>query len=154
MDALHVLIATDGSEGSQHALEFALRLLQPSGVKRLTIVSVVQPVSTTALALAAGAPLSVGFDWASVDDAQRSAANAAVQAAQTRLASLEAPMDGLIATGSPASQIVHVAEERDVDLIIIGSRGWGGAKSLLLGSVSGNVMHSAKCPVLVVRAGD
>ncbi len=154
MDSLNVLIATDGSEGSRHALDFARRLLQPGHVKHITVVSVVQPVSTTALALAAGAPLSVGFDWASVDEAQKAAATTAVQEAEAYLAPLEAPTDGLIATGSPAGQIVHLAEERDVDLIIIGSRGWGSARSLIMGSVSGAVLHSAKCPVLVVRAGD
>ena len=53
--------------------------------------------------------------------------------------------------GHPASQIVRVADRESVDLIVLGSRGLGGFKSLLLGSVSEHVVHHAPCPVLVMR---
>ncbi len=47
--------------------------------------------------------------------------------------------------------IVGLAEELGADLIVIGSRGLGGMKRLLMGSVSESVMRHAHCPVLVVR---
>ncbi len=47
--------------------------------------------------------------------------------------------------------IVHLAEEIDVDLIVIGSRGFGGLKRALLGNVADSVVRHAHCPVLVVR---
>jgi nucleotide-binding universal stress UspA family protein len=53
--------------------------------------------------------------------------------------------------GYPAEEITKAANETHCDLIVLGSRGMSGFKSLLLGSVSDRVMHSAHCPVLVVR---
>src|SRR5215208_4986077 len=49
--------------------------------------------------------------------------------------------------------IVDLAEELGVGLIVIGSRGLGGVRRALMGSVSGSVVHYAHCPVLVVRGG-
>jgi nucleotide-binding universal stress UspA family protein len=53
--------------------------------------------------------------------------------------------------GHAAEQIVRVADEEDVDLIVMGSRGLSEWKALLLGSVSDHVIHHAHCSVLVVR---
>jgi nucleotide-binding universal stress UspA family protein len=47
--------------------------------------------------------------------------------------------------------IVHLAEEIDADLIVIGSRGFGGLRRALLGNVADSVVRHAHCPVLVVR---
>ncbi len=53
--------------------------------------------------------------------------------------------------GHAANQIVRVAEEESVDLIVLGSRGLSPLKALLLGSVSDHVVHHARCSVLIVR---
>ena len=50
--------------------------------------------------------------------------------------------------------IVHLAEEIDADLIVIGSRGFGGLKRALLGNVADSVVRHAHCPVLVVRPSE
>jgi nucleotide-binding universal stress UspA family protein len=55
--------------------------------------------------------------------------------------------------GIPAREIVRLAEEQSVDLIVMGTRGRTGLKHVLLGSVAENVLKIASCPVLVVRAG-
>ena len=47
--------------------------------------------------------------------------------------------------------IVHLAEEIDADLIVIGSRGFGGLRRALLGNIADSVVRHAHCPVLVVR---
>ena len=54
-------------------------------------------------------------------------------------------------SGHPAEQILRVACEEDVDLIVMGSRGLSEWKALLLGSVSAHVIHHAHCSVLIVR---
>ena len=56
-------------------------------------------------------------------------------------------------TGSPSSEIVRVAEENKVDLIVIGSHGRHGL-ALLLGSTANSVLHHATCDVLAVRLRD
>jgi len=53
--------------------------------------------------------------------------------------------------GHPGKTIVERAEKEQADLIVLGSRGLGGFKRLLLGSVSDAVLHHAHCSVLVVR---
>jgi nucleotide-binding universal stress UspA family protein len=47
--------------------------------------------------------------------------------------------------------IIHLAEELGVGLIVMGSRGLGGVRRALMGSVSASVVRHAHCPVLVVR---
>ena len=53
--------------------------------------------------------------------------------------------------GEAALEIVALAEELQADLIVIGSRGLGGVRRALIGSVSDSVVRHAHCPVLVVR---
>ena len=56
--------------------------------------------------------------------------------------------------GAPDREIVELAEKLNVGLIVIGSRGRGGIRRALMGSVSDSVLHHAHCPVLVVRGGE
>ncbi|MGH9819936.1 MAG: universal stress protein, partial [Pyrinomonadaceae bacterium] len=54
--------------------------------------------------------------------------------------------------GTPESRIVETAEDMSADIIVLGSHGYNRWEKLLLGSVSGSVIHHAHCSVLVVRA--
>lgn len=53
--------------------------------------------------------------------------------------------------GDPANTILDYADENGTDLIVLGSRGLGGIREFVLGSVSHNVMQHAKLPVLIVK---
>src|SRR3712207_6809250 len=55
--------------------------------------------------------------------------------------------------GQPAEEIIALAEELEVDLVVVGSRRMGRMKRLIVGSVSEGVVHRASCPVLVVCPG-
>jgi nucleotide-binding universal stress UspA family protein len=57
----------------------------------------------------------------------------------------------LVDKGIPAKRIVALSEDRDVDLIVIGARGLGFIKGMLIGSVTDAVLKSSPCPVLVVH---
>jgi nucleotide-binding universal stress UspA family protein len=59
-----------------------------------------------------------------------------------------------LGTGRPDEEIVRLAEEIRAGTIVVGSRGLGGIRRALMGSVSDSVVRHAHCPVLVVRAGD
>jgi nucleotide-binding universal stress UspA family protein len=68
-----------------------------------------------------------------------------------RLDAIDMPGAFHVRAGDPAHEILAVAEEREADLIITGTRGLGGIDRLLLGSVARNVLTHARCSVLVMR---
>ena len=53
--------------------------------------------------------------------------------------------------GDPASKIIGYSEMEKSDIIIMGSRGMGKFKEVILGSVSNKVLHHAKCSIMLVR---
>jgi nucleotide-binding universal stress UspA family protein len=61
------------------------------------------------------------------------------------------PQEVHLLRGHPDREIVHLAEEIGAGLIVIGSRGQGGVRRALMGSVSDSVARQAHCPVLIVR---
>jgi nucleotide-binding universal stress UspA family protein len=56
-----------------------------------------------------------------------------------------------IAIGDPTDEILKFAKAKDVDLIVLGSRGLGGIKSVFLGSVSSKVCHQSDCTCMTVN---
>jgi nucleotide-binding universal stress UspA family protein len=53
--------------------------------------------------------------------------------------------------GDPADMIIEFAKDKQMDIIILGSRGFRGIKGRLLGSVSRKVSHASKCSCLIVK---
>jgi nucleotide-binding universal stress UspA family protein len=75
-----------------------------------------------------------------------------------RIAAAHAPAVGSVRVGLvPAAEIVHYAEDHDIDLIVVGTHGRTGFTRALVGSVAERVVRTARCPVLTVprarRAG-
>lgn len=62
-----------------------------------------------------------------------------------------AQVETAVLQGYPIHEILRRAEERQADLIVMGTHGRSGIKRLVLGSVAENVLRSSPCPVLVVR---
>jgi nucleotide-binding universal stress UspA family protein len=56
----------------------------------------------------------------------------------------------VLPSGAPGDQIVHRAQERRADLIVLGTHGWSGLVRWMLGSVAHHVIQAAPCPVLTV----
>jgi len=57
----------------------------------------------------------------------------------------------VLAKGRPFDQIVHLAKEQNMDLIVMGTYGLKGAERILIGSVAERVIEYSPCPVLVVK---
>lgn len=58
----------------------------------------------------------------------------------------------LCVMGTPAEEIVRVANDQGVGLIVMGTHGWTGLRHMLLGSVAEKVLRTARSPVMVVRS--
>jgi nucleotide-binding universal stress UspA family protein len=132
-----ILIATDGSTCGQVAEDEGVRLAAAAGahvvllhVQRSVDPSSYRPGEVSALTTESHAILD------------RALAKAT-----------EAGVDGEaeIAEGDPAKEIVEAARLRGADIIVVGSRGLGRISSVLLGSVSREVLSRADRPVLVVK---
>jgi nucleotide-binding universal stress UspA family protein len=143
---MRVLIADDGSEGGAIAVALAASLPWPAG-SELRAISVFEPL-----------PLAVAGPWsaAAMPSPELEAAVAEQIAeinrrAVERLAGTDWTVSGVVRHGRAASAIVADARAFEADLVIIGSRGHGQIASLLLGSVSSEVVDHAPCPVLVAR---
>jgi nucleotide-binding universal stress UspA family protein len=143
-----ILFATDGSpsaeEAQKDAFELALRLDAP-----LLVVSVAHP------ALPAVGYSAYGYSnvVAEVREAERRRVEELV-ASVAEVAEAEGVHCSTVTLdGQVVDEICRKASEYDAQLIVVGSHGWGAARRFLSGSVSTGLVHSAPCPVLVVRPG-
>lgn len=62
-----------------------------------------------------------------------------------------AEIEAVLSWGNPADIIMEEIEDKEYDLVVMGSRGLGAIKGLLLGSVSERVIRSIKCPVMIIK---
>ncbi len=145
--SLRAIVAYDGSVGGAQAAALAGSMAWPAG-STVRIVSVFDPLPTMI-----APPWSGGGAMASVElDAEVTAGlEAELGELVQRLAGPGRGIEGIVRRGRPASVIIDEARTLDADLVIVGSRGHGSIASLLLGSVSAEVVDQAACPVLVAR---
>ena len=143
---MRALLAYDGSAGARQALELAEAIPWP-GDSVLRVVSVIEPIMmSTSGPWDRGSALTPELDAAITDYAHET-----VRAVVERLRASGRSVEGVVLRGRAASAIIDAAVEFRADLVIVGSRGHGTIASLLLGSVSSEVVDHASCPVLVAR---
>lgn len=140
-----IVVGIDGSEHSRRALKWAVREAALRHAP-LTVLTVHQ-----AIAGYWGGPVPFPGD----PELEKQALKAAREDTESVLentdaASRPASVTVKVTTGMPAEELLHAAE--DADMLVVGSRGIGGFKRLLMGSVSTQVTHHASCPVVVIPA--
>jgi nucleotide-binding universal stress UspA family protein len=149
-----ILVCYDGSPSAQAAIDRAARLMPGAEATVLTIWE----RFADAVIHGGGAGMG-GLVWAGSDaDGEQFDAASQVSAFETATEGAErANAAGLVAEGRIASQpdgsrraILGVAAEVDADVVVLGTRGRGGVKSFLLGSVSHEVVQHADRAVLVI----
>lgn len=145
----HILVAVDGSEHSTKAVDAAAIIASAVGAK-LSLVAVLPSLAEMADELEPYAraenllnelPRLLG----SMQPAFLEPAAARARAKRVSEVALETT------TGNPATEILAMARDKSVDLIVVGSRGRGRLSGLLLGSVSQKVAAHAPCSVMIVR---
>ncbi|MFC6879995.1 MULTISPECIES: universal stress protein [Actinomadura] len=145
-----VLIAYDGSEDSRTAVEYAARHINPEPTVVLTVW---EPLLTQLswAPLAAATPVTTEVPGDKFEE-ERQAEGLARQGADLAAAAglTDVTPRAERGNGPVWASIVDVADELDASLIVTGSRGLAGARSVLLGSVSTRVLHHVHRPTLVV----
>jgi nucleotide-binding universal stress UspA family protein len=136
-DAFLIVVGVDGSEQSLTALQWAVTeaRLRHGRVRIITAWYYPPRVSP-------GADDFIG-------ESSEQAAEQIQDDALKTVADEDVDVTAQVVQGPPASALLDTAS--GADLLIVGSRGHGGFTGLLLGSVSTQVVHHARCPVLVIR---
>ncbi len=139
----HILIATDGSEAANRALDAAAGFAKATGSK-LSILTVGGNLSGDEMRQLAHAEKDVGA-------ALNSMSERILIDARKRASAIGAPdVAAEVRWGDPAEAIIAAARTGDVDAIVVGRRGRGRLAGLLLGSVSQKVATLAPCVVMIV----
>jgi nucleotide-binding universal stress UspA family protein len=146
--------AYDGSQGSTRAIEVVGRLL--SG-RPTVVVHTWEPVFHRSLAARALAAAPVDELHAAITDldealADRAAATTQDGVAAARAAGLDAVGETIESDEGAWRAVAAAARTHGASVIATGTRGLGGARSALLGSVSSGLIHNAELPILVVPA--
>ena len=138
----HILVAIDLSDEADEVLQKAKHIAETEKAT-LTLVHVVEPLS---VAYGSDIPL----DLTTLQDE-------ITQQARERISRLAESIDlekgeQHVVYGRPEREVHRIAEESEVDLIVVGSHGRHGL-ALILGSTSTSILHGACCDVLAVRVG-
>jgi nucleotide-binding universal stress UspA family protein len=135
-----ILVAIDDSTGARAAVEQALALALDTGAR------------ITFLAVRERPRAMLGAPYWQVEVSQETARlRPVLEAAVAEAEGLGLEAEYELLEGDAAHEIVHLARSRNVDLIVVGSRGYGAIASALLGSVSRRVVGEADRPVLVAK---
>jgi nucleotide-binding universal stress UspA family protein len=122
-----IVLGVDGSENGARAMAAAFAIAKAAKTLRVTLVHGAVRVEEGKQILA---------------DAEQSAKDAGVRT------------ESVLREGQhPGDALVDVADEKDANLVVVGSRGLTRAKRLIMGGVSNRVAHQAPCDVLIVRTG-
>jgi nucleotide-binding universal stress UspA family protein len=135
----NILVAVDGSDHSRAALEHAIELARDQNA-RLTLITVIPHIAAVAVASSAQImPLQEACFLETLDEA--------VAAVPQDLGVVR-----ILARGRPSREIAERVAQGDFDLIVMGTHGRGRVGEVVLGSVSREVLHRARTPVLLVHA--
>ena len=141
-----VIVGVDGSETARKAVRWAAREAKLRGMK-LELVSAWEiPIYSYAYGYGFGPAISEEMMKSLTERAEGHLAEALDEA---RAEAREVQIETIAVEGQPAKVLVEVA--KSADLLVVGSRGLGGFRELLLGSVSQQCAQHATCPVVIVR---
>lgn len=134
----HIIVALDISGASQKGLDAAITLAKLSDAK-ITCITVLVIYPTLVATVINYKKFMIGQAETMLKDKKKYCEHQKIQCTTK------------IAVGDPANQIIKCAEKHKADLIVIGSKGLGGIRGAIFGSVVNSVVHKSKVSVLVVK---
>ena len=145
-----VTVALDGSEHARRALDWLTSSLALSPATRVRLLGVAEPQHYPSTAPGFLGP-TLRAAVAAIEAERHAALEGELSAAAKRGGTRLPAVETAVLTGAPADMIVGEIERSTTDLVVMGARGLGALKRLLLGSVSEAVLTHAACSVLIVR---
>jgi nucleotide-binding universal stress UspA family protein len=138
-----VVVGVDGSEAAIDAVRVAVDLAR-ARTARLHIVTVVRPPEGWWGIV--GSPPTAEALGDSLSDAQRNVLDRALRAVDLTGVDYETQEE----IGEPSARLIDICNRVDADLLVVGRRGAGLLRRMMVGSVANHLVHEAPCPVLVV----
>ncbi|HJU35615.1 MAG TPA: universal stress protein [Nitrososphaera sp.] len=142
-----ILVAVDGSESSNKVYETAAQLAKLSNCKLLVVHVVVPPL-----------PLGGGLfypDVSGIDkirmDLEEAGKRLLQNYSEKSTNEYKIAVETTLTQGYPPDAIIREADAKGADLIVVGSRGFSGAKQFFIGSVPNSILHHSNIPVLLVK---
>jgi nucleotide-binding universal stress UspA family protein len=149
-----ILVAFDGSEPSKHAIDHAVSIAETNNAE-LHILSVVPRVMMPVFPDEGfgAAPVTAAQDMSEYQERMKEIYGRSLLEAEKDIKKHYPKLDikTKLMEGRPSSTIVDEAENNNMDLIVIGSRGIGGITGWILGGTSRKVVDNCTKPVLVVK---
>jgi nucleotide-binding universal stress UspA family protein len=149
-----ILVAFDGSEASKHALDHAVSVADMIKAE-IHIISVVPRVMMPVFPDEGfgAAPVTAAQDMSDYQERMKNVYGKSLEEAEQDIKNHypDLQVETRLLEGRPSATIVDEAENNDMDLIVIGSRGLGGITGWILGSTSRRIVDSCTKPVLVVK---
>ena len=140
-----ILFPTDFSEHSKHAFSYALSFAKEYGAA-LHMLHVVEDIQYLANAYMFDVPMMPSFA-----DMEQNRLKEMQEFIDREVADSSVTIEKIIRHGRPFIEILQVAREENIDLIVIATHGRGGLEHALFGSVAEKVVRKAPCPVLSIR---
>ena len=136
-----ILLPTDGSDGTQSAIDHAIELAEYTGAT-LHILYVVDT------SVAAAVPEAQTY---TISEIFEEAGSQVLDAVRDQATERGVPVETAIRHGSAHTEILAAADESNAEIIVMGTHGRTGINRMLLGSVADRVIRHASQPVLVKR---
>lgn len=142
MSIKKIVLAFDGSEGSEKALQWTIDFAKENGAE-IHVTSVMESMFT--------ASFEPVYDLTTIDDIRRSDMVENTTKAEAIYMEHHLTSKSVILEGHPAEEIINYATKVNADLIVCGTRGHGGFSALLLGSIAHKLVTYSPIPVLVAK---
>ncbi|CAK7340561.1 unnamed protein product [Dovyalis caffra] len=149
-----ILVAVDESEESMYALTWCLKNVSVSSNSKDTLILLyVMPPRTVYTALDGTGYLFSSDIMATMQKYSNDVADCVIEKSKRmcREQVQDVKVETIIEHGDPRDAICQVAEKLHVDMLVMGSHGYGLIKRAFLGSVSNHCAQNVKCPVLIVK---
>lgn len=142
MSIKKIVLAFDGSDGSEKALQWTIGFAKDNGAE-IHVTSVMESIYTASFELV--------YDIGEIDDIRKNDMIKNTAKVEAIYKEHNVASKSIILEGHPAEEIINYATKINADMIVCGTRGHGGFSAVLLGSIAHKLVTYSTVPVLVVK---